>query len=96
MHGSTKNTPGPRAPPSLRNTLIELSFYEHESFPLKNIFFIDYLNRPIRKITARSNSDTTLKQKNIEIGIETIISNAEKTMATTSTHADSPVGAKIV
>lgn len=50
----------------------------------------------MRKITARSNSDTTLKQKNIDIGIEMIINNDDRMIATTSTHADRPLAAEII
>lgn len=49
------------------------------------------LKRPIRKMTARSNSDTTLKQKNNEIGNDTNITSMEHTFATTSMKADRPL-----
>lgn len=41
-------------------------------------------------MTARSNSDTTLKQKNSEIGIEANINNTEQMIAMSSMQADRP------
>lgn len=52
------------------------------------------LKRPIRKITARSNSDTTLKQKNNEIGIEITITSAEQMTAINSMQTDKPSWAR--
>lgn len=47
-----------------------------------------HLNRPMRNITARSNSETTLKQTNSEIGIETIINKIENNIAMISMQLD--------
>lgn len=47
-----------------------------------------YLKRPIRKITARSYSDTTLKHINKEIGNVIIINNAEQISAMISMHVE--------
>lgn len=51
-----------------------------------NEFF--YLSRPIRKMTARSYSATTLKHTNSEIGNENIIINVEQIIAIISIHVD--------
>lgn len=47
-----------------------------------------YLRRPIRKITARSNSDTTLKHRNNENGNVNIINRPEKSVENISMHPD--------
>lgn len=49
----------------------------------------------MRKMTARSNSDTTLKHMNNENGIKTIIKQAAKTVAAVSTHFDKAPAARI-
>lgn len=51
-------------------------------------YSIYYLNRPIRKITARSYSATTLKQMNNENGIVRIINKADTSIATISIHVE--------
>lgn len=49
---------------------------------------LTYLKRPIRNITARSNSETTLKQINNENGNRAIISKTENNVAMISIQLD--------
>lgn len=49
---------------------------------------VAYLKRPIRNITARSYSETTLKQINNEMGNDIIINKAEQMSAIISMHVE--------
>ena len=76
MQGNTKNTPGPRGPPLLKTGVLR------QEVLIK--MYQAYLNLPIRNITARSNSATTLKHTNSENGMVNIINSMEKILAKTS------------
>lgn len=92
MQGNTKKTPGPRAPPDL--------FPCHGYFQRKRKFvrfgfstkfvlqMVIYLKRPIRKMTARSYSDTILKQRKSENGNVSITNRPENSVENISMHPD--------
>lgn len=62
----------------------------HNSLSLFILFslLVTYRNLPIRNITARSNSETTLKQMNNENGSVRIIKRPENNVANISIHPD--------
>lgn len=92
MQGNTKNTPGPRAPPDLLHSVRTINYYSRDTFVRAGKF--NHLKRPIRKITARSNSDTTLKHRNSENGNVSIISRPENSVEKISMHPDRLPSAK--
>lgn len=64
------------------------AIYAKKNLIIENDLLIYYRRRPIRNITARSYSATTLKQINNENGINMIISMAENSKANISTQSD--------